>query len=62
HWLAGQGADLIIAGGMGMRAQNLFEEQNIKVVVGASGELTPLEVVQAYLVDTLQTGINACDH
>lgn len=34
HWLAGQGADLIIAGGMGMRAQDLFEANNIKVVVG----------------------------
>ena len=62
HWLAGQGTDMIIAGGMGMRAQNLFEEQNIKVLVGASGELTPTEVVQAHLAGTLQTGVNACDH
>lgn len=61
HWLAGQGADLIIAGGMGVRAQNLFEEQNIKIVVGAStGE--PESVVQAYLAGSLEAGMNACDH
>lgn len=62
HWLAGQGADMIIAGGMGMRAQNLFEEQNIKVIVGASGALTPTEIVAAHLDGALETGINACDH
>ncbi len=62
HWLAGQGADLIIAGGMGVRAQNLFEEQDIKVVVGVSGGLTPSEIVQAHLDGILETGINACDH
>jgi predicted Fe-Mo cluster-binding NifX family protein len=62
HWLAGQGADMIIAGGMGSRAQNLFEEQNIKVVVGAPAGSTPAEVVLAHLAGTLEAGTNACDH
>jgi predicted Fe-Mo cluster-binding NifX family protein len=61
HWLAGQGADMIIAGGMGMRAQNLFEEQNVKVVTGAQPE-TPETLATAYLAGSLETGINACDH
>jgi len=61
HWLAGQGADMVIAGGMGQRAQSLFEEQNIKVVVGAPAE-TPEQVVVAYLAGTLATGNNTCDH
>ncbi|MBN2162740.1 MAG: NifB/NifX family molybdenum-iron cluster-binding protein [Pontiellaceae bacterium] len=61
HWLAGQGADMVIAGGMGMRAQNLFEEQSIKVVVGAQGG-TPESVALAYLSGSLETGANACDH
>ena len=61
HWLAGQGADMVIAGGMGMRAQSLFEEQNIKVVVGAQGG-TPESVALAYLDGSLETGANACDH
>ena len=61
HWLAEQGADLIIAGGMGQRAQSLFEAQNIKVVVGAQSE-APEALVAAYLAGSLETGTNACDH
>ena len=61
RWLAEQGANLIIAGGMGMRAQQLFEQQNIAVTVGASAE-RPEDIVQAYLEGTLQTGDNVCDH
>lgn len=61
RWLAQKGANLIIAGGMGSRAQALFRENNIKVVVGAPVE-TPENIVRAYLEGTLETGINACDH
>ncbi|MDF7822903.1 NifB/NifX family molybdenum-iron cluster-binding protein [Pontiellaceae bacterium B12227] len=60
-WLAEQGANAIIAGGMGSRAQTLFEEQNIKTVVGAPA-LDPHELAHSYLAGTLTTGINACDH
>lgn len=35
-WLHEQGADVIITGGMGMRAQQLFQQYGIKVVVGYS--------------------------
>ncbi|MCK4563607.1 MAG: NifB/NifX family molybdenum-iron cluster-binding protein [Verrucomicrobia bacterium] len=61
RWLAEQSADLIIAGGMGQRAQSLFEGQGIVVVVGAPSE-EPEILVQAYLSGSLQTGMNACDH
>ena len=37
-WLHEQGADVIIAGGMGNRAQSLFAQNGIQVVVGASPE------------------------
>ena len=60
-WLAEMGASVIIAGGMGMRAQQLFTENNIKVVVGATSE-NPEEIVHSYLDNTLTTGNNACDH
>ena len=60
-WLHEQGANVIIAGGMGRRAQNLFAENDITVVVGASGG-TPEELVNAYLNGTLQPGDNLCDH
>jgi Mrp family chromosome partitioning ATPase/predicted Fe-Mo cluster-binding NifX family protein len=60
-WLAERGATVIIAGGMGSRAQGLFAEQGIKVVVGAAAE-TPEALAEAYLAGTLATGGNVCDH
>ncbi|MBI4725716.1 NifB/NifX family molybdenum-iron cluster-binding protein [candidate division TA06 bacterium] len=61
RWLAEKGANMIIAGGMGQRAQGLFTEQGIKVLVGAPAE-PPEKLVNDYLAGTLQTGDNACDH
>jgi predicted Fe-Mo cluster-binding NifX family protein len=60
-WLHEKGANVIIAGGMGMRAQQFFSEYGIKVVVGAPPE-HPQTVVQNYLKGTLVTGSNVCDH
>lgn len=60
-WLARQGATLIIAGGMGQRAQQLFARQNIQVVVGAPSD-TPESIIRQFLAGTLQTGSNVCDH
>ncbi len=60
-WLAEKGATVIIAGGMGQRAHDMFKHQGIKVVVGAPAE-TPEVIAEAYLSGTLQTGANACDH
>ena len=61
RWLGEQGADVIIAGGMGRRAQDLFNRQNISVVVGAPVD-EPKAIVQAYLEGALATGDNLCDH
>lgn len=61
RWLHEQGAAVIIAGGMGQRAQSLFAQNGIEVVVGAPAE-TPESIVSAYLDGTLETGGNACDH
>jgi predicted Fe-Mo cluster-binding NifX family protein len=60
-WLGEQKVNVIIAGGMGQRAQQLFTEQNIAVVVGAT-DGTPEELTAAYLAGTLVSGANACDH
>jgi ATP-binding protein involved in chromosome partitioning len=61
RWLGEQKADVIIAGGMGQRAQQLFAQNNIKVIVGAS-DRPPEELVSAFLNNTLETGSNICDH
>ncbi|PKO15342.1 hypothetical protein CVU37_13000 [candidate division BRC1 bacterium HGW-BRC1-1] len=60
-WLAERGVTMIIAGGMGQRAQTLFSEQGIQVLVGAPAE-TPEDLVGKYLAGTLEAGTNICDH
>jgi len=60
-WLHEQGAGVIIAGGMGRRAQGHFESQGIKVVIGAPS-LSPEELARQYLDGSLETGENICDH
>lgn len=60
-WLAERGVNLVISGGMGQRAQQLFAAQNIRVLVGASSG-SPEGVVGEYLAGTLQVGKNVCDH
>ena len=60
-WLAEQGVNLVIAGGMGSRAQAIFTQHGIKVLTGASGT-GAREIVENYISGTLQTGDNVCDH
>ncbi len=61
EWLHGQGASLIIAGGMGMRAQQFFNNYGIEVITGAP-DREPGELVRAYLQNSLEVGDNVCDH
>jgi ATP-binding protein involved in chromosome partitioning len=61
RWLGDLKVDLILAGGMGQRALNLFAERGIKVVTGAPN-LPPEVLVQNYLAGSLATGPNVCDH
>ncbi|HOY62883.1 MAG TPA: NifB/NifX family molybdenum-iron cluster-binding protein, partial [bacterium] len=61
RWLGEQKATHIIAGGMGSRAQDLFKQYGIEVVVGAPA-LAPQNVVEQYLSGSLQCGGNVCDH
>jgi predicted Fe-Mo cluster-binding NifX family protein len=61
RWLHEKGANVIIAGGMGMRAQDLFRQNNVEVIVGAPSA-PPEEVVQSWLDGTLVSGENLCDH
>jgi predicted Fe-Mo cluster-binding NifX family protein len=60
-WLAERGVTMIIAGGMGQRAQQLFAQQGIKVVVGAPAD-TPEKLITDFFADQLQVGANVCDH
>ncbi len=60
-WLHEKDARIIIAGGMGSRAQGLFTENGIQVVCGAPAD-APETLVMAYMNGTLTTGPNVCDH
>jgi ATP-binding protein involved in chromosome partitioning len=60
-WLAEEGVSVVIAGGMGSRAQAIFNENRIEVVVGALTD-DPEETVLDYLKGALATGDNICDH
>jgi len=61
RWLGEKNVDVIITGGMGQKAQSLFEQRNIKVFTGAPS-LTPEMLVEEYMNGRLQYGSNACDH
>jgi predicted Fe-Mo cluster-binding NifX family protein len=60
-WLGEKQVTHVIASGIGKRAVDLLVAQNICVVTGVPIE-PPLELVNAFLDGTLQTGQNACDH
>ncbi len=61
RWLAGKGVNLIITGGMGPQAQQLFAQDGVEVFLGASSD-DPDKIVQAYLDESLVLGENTCDH
>jgi predicted Fe-Mo cluster-binding NifX family protein len=61
RWLHELGADVIITGGMGPRAQQLFAQNGISVVLGSPAD-APEQVAAAYLNGTLEAGENVCDH
>lgn len=62
RWLSEEiGAHMIIAGGMGVRAQQLFNQYGIEVITGAEPK-EPQALVNEYLSGSLVTGDNACDH
>ncbi len=60
-WLHNLGVTHVIAGGMGSRAQGLFAERGISVIVGAPIS-TPEELARQCALGKLASGDNVCDH
>ncbi len=60
-WLAEKGVTDVIAGGMGQRAIDLFNQQNINVFVGAQLK-SHKELANDLLSNLLVAGANYCDH
>lgn len=60
RFLHENGANCILAGGMGTRAINLFKENDIEVITGVNGSLE--KVIDQYINGNLLTEGNICDH
>jgi predicted Fe-Mo cluster-binding NifX family protein len=58
NYLADRGVNVIISGGMGGGAVDIFNERNVEVVVGASGDART--AVENYLNGELQTTGSIC--
>ncbi len=61
RFLAAKGVSAIIAGGMGVKAQDIFAQHRIEVFMGVGSE-DPETLVAQYFNDQLETGENLCDH
>ncbi len=61
RFLAERGVSTIISGGMGIKAQDLFRQNNIEVYIGIDSE-SPEFLIEQYLKNQLQSGQNLCDH
>ena len=60
NFLGDMGVNVIIAGGMGGGAVEIFNERNIEVIVGASGDAKAN--VELYLAGKLKTTGEVCHH
>jgi predicted Fe-Mo cluster-binding NifX family protein len=61
NYLADRGVSVIISGGMGGGAVEIFNERNVEVVVGASGEAK--DAAERYLSGALVSTQSVCqDH
>lgn len=61
RFLHEMGVSVVIAGGMGIKAQELMQQNGIEVIIGVCPQ--PLkEIVALYLEGKLEAGDNRCDH
>ncbi|MEA2031605.1 MAG: NifB/NifX family molybdenum-iron cluster-binding protein [candidate division Zixibacteria bacterium] len=59
-WLNQMGCSLIIAGGMGRRAIDMFQQNGVQVIIGAPNG-KPEDIATSYLNGELSTESNPCD-
>lgn len=60
-FLAEEGVSVVLASGMGSRAQGLFKQNRIEVAIGVLEE-DPEKAVLDHMRGRLATGENLCDH
>lgn len=60
NYLNDQGVNVIISGGMGGGAIEIFNDKGIKVITGATGATD--EVVKEFISGNLKSNGSVCDH
>ncbi|MDD2477190.1 MAG: NifB/NifX family molybdenum-iron cluster-binding protein [Dysgonamonadaceae bacterium] len=60
-WVKEQGAEIVIAGGMGKKACELFQENGIIIHTGAESQI-PQVVVKTFLDNTIRYSKNVCEN
>jgi predicted Fe-Mo cluster-binding NifX family protein len=60
RYLSEKGVNVIIAGGMGPRAQGLFTQSGISTVLGVQGSVD--DVITQFVNQELEAGEDLCDH
>jgi len=60
-WLADKGVTDVLAGGIGNRAIQNFNQHNINVIAGAP-ELPSQELVAGFINNSITFSSNCCDH
>jgi len=58
QYLSENGVNCIVAGGMGMRAKELFKDVNIDIILGAEGKID--NIIDKIISDTLGGGESLC--
>ncbi len=61
EWLHREGVTVVITGGLGRKARQIFEDNGIEVITGAPAA-DPAEVVRLHFEGALDAGENACGH
>jgi predicted Fe-Mo cluster-binding NifX family protein len=54
------GVTHVIAGGLGNKAREMFNERNITVISGVTGDID--DAIRAFIDGKLVSGKNLCDH
>lgn len=60
-WLAEKGVSDVVAGGMGHKAIQIFNDNNVNVFVGAP-KFTAHELTKGFINETIEFTANYCDH
>ncbi len=61
RWLSDLGVNVVLVGGIGQKAINLFKQFGVDLIVGVP-EKTPFRLVKEFLSDELVGGSNQCSH